>query len=146
MRTLTLLALFPATILVVGACGTAQNEAQTQNWPLIRKVAEHSVKPWYPNCVFGGCWHDYEIFEGTWGAHKVVFKQGDYGLKTGGKIHFQCKEGREVTFQMPNGIDPGWESQWIENPCHGAIRKITLKAGLDGTWGNASLAIFRRFP
>lgn len=139
-------ALFLAAFSLAG-CGAPQPDMSEVEFEVgLRKIAEFPLTNWYPNCVLGSnCWHDYERFEGERGFFfQAVYENGDYGAKTGGKLVFACKNGRDVIQQIPGKIEPGWKSEWIANPCQGPVRKITMRAGMDGTWGSGTLSYFSK--
>ncbi len=129
------------------SCGQLESQSAVSENPLQPvKLAEFHMVNWYPTCVTGSCWHDLRFDEGAWGLqYQVSYDSGDYGAKTEGKLVFVCKDGRSVDQEIPTGIAPGWKSAWISNPCPGKLTKITMRAGLDGTWGTGTLSYWRKW-
>jgi hypothetical protein len=128
-------------------CGAAEESSSVASQPLQPvKVASFTLSSWYPSCAGGGCWLDFKNDEGSWALkYQVSYESGDYAAKTTGKFLVTCKDGRTVTEQIPTNIQVGWTSPWYVNPCPGKLVKMTMKAGLDGTWGEGKLSYWQKW-
>jgi hypothetical protein len=140
-----LCALAPAILV---SCGAPQELSETNASPIApKKIAEFQMANWYPACVAGsGCWHDFKNDEGSWSLQfQVSYDQGDYNAKTNGALIFVCNNGRTANQNIDSSIAPGWKSAWFTNPCPGKLTKITMRAGLDGTWGAGTLTYWQKW-
>lgn len=148
MNTLNRIFLFAAASVLAVSCGAPQETSHTNSSPIQpKKVAEFTMANWYPSCVTGGgCWHDFKNDEGSWGPlFQVSYDAGDYNARTNGTLIFVCNNGRTANQNIDVSIAPGWKSTWFSNPCPGKLTKITMRAGLDGTWGTGTLSYWQKW-
>ena len=109
------------------------------------KIAEFEMKPWYPLCTAtgAGCWHNHKEYRANLtGSYSFVVESGDYGIRTAGRLYLVCTNGARKSFPIPRKLPMGFESPIVANPCKHSIRKISFRAGMNGTWGSATVSIW----
>jgi hypothetical protein len=111
-----------------------------------KKIAEFKISNWYPTCLIGSnCWADFKDFEGKFFfVFKLEVEEADFSVRTNGELTFVCKNDEVITVEIPTIIEAGESTRWIRNPCLGLVKKITTKAGIDGTAGGGILSYFVR--